>query len=255
LNKYSYVRNNPLRYIDPTGHGPEEVLRSAFQWLQDMLDNLQRLLDPCQMGASALCAAQRQQERLDPEKIIARQALLLDPEDAAQMQQLWAAFQAAQDATEKALLAQRLAEMFTPDVGQKFWSYSPDPDQRFYHDDKHRPELSQILGRELTREEYRQEAANIIQAAQTDPEALIFISRYGDSPFAQINFLTQVNGRDVVVTASLEGMPTSSEPIAPGQLIDLIPQDYSLPQNRSWWESHRDIFIIKGGHKWPWPSE
>jgi hypothetical protein len=32
LNRYSYVRNNPVRFSDPTGHWDEDELRIASQW-------------------------------------------------------------------------------------------------------------------------------------------------------------------------------------------------------------------------------
>jgi RHS repeat-associated protein len=45
LNRYSYVNNNPLLYVDPTGHqgGPWDWLQEQFKKLQEWL----RLPDPC----------------------------------------------------------------------------------------------------------------------------------------------------------------------------------------------------------------
>jgi RHS repeat-associated protein len=39
LNRYAYVRNNPLRYVDPSGHIEEDQYEDAIEIINDLRDN------------------------------------------------------------------------------------------------------------------------------------------------------------------------------------------------------------------------
>jgi RHS repeat-associated protein/uncharacterized repeat protein (TIGR01451 family) len=98
LNRYSYTLNNPLKYMDPTGHWPDPV-----QWLQRQVDKLVAsvqewlfLHDPCTLSIAPACGGLVPFKANSPEEIAksiaSSSGMPLSPETQEQLARFSAAF-------------------------------------------------------------------------------------------------------------------------------------------------------------------